>query len=335
MGTLFAIFFVLATSVAADDAAVVPQQTIPDITAKLNAVSSNETEMVDTARAFDKQEVAMATLDLQLAKELAQSGKTDEATEKKEQALKRYKAVREAYELVLRSYNNNARAQTYYGELLYDRFGEKDAALKAWQLAASLDKKLSLPLNDLAIHYCHEGQYEVALEFYDKAVALEPDNPDYLYNMAQMYLVNFPEIQKFRGWKKEKVFQEAMKMSRHAAELSPNDFELLQDYAVNFFASENFAIEANWKAAAKAWQETRKVAASPDKKFYTWLNEARVWIKAGNKTKAQACLNEALAIRPGNEVAATLMEQVNNGKSDKKTAGGPNKGKVGNKTETK
>jgi hypothetical protein len=100
-----------------------------------------------------------------------------------------------------------------------------------------------------------------------------------------------------------------MKMSKKAAELS-NEFELIQDYAVNFFAAENFQLEADWRDAAKVWQWAREKARTTDEEFYTWLNEARVWILEGNEDKARTCLEAALEIRPDNEVASTLLSKL-------------------------
>ena len=100
-----------------------------------------------------------------------------------------------------------------------------------------------------------------------------------------------------------------MKMSKRAAELS-NEYELIQDYAVNFFAAENFQLEADWRSAARAWQWARTEVRTSDEEFYTWLNEARVWIADGNNTKARECLEAALAIRPESEVATNLMSEL-------------------------
>ncbi len=69
-------------------------------------------------------------------------------------------------------------------------------------------------------------------------------------------------------------------------------------------------MDADWREAAKAWQAARLYADDDDSRFYTWLNEARVWKRAGDKKHAVACLKEALAIHPGNEVASRLLDEM-------------------------
>ena len=174
-----------------------------------------------------------------------------------------------------------------------------------WKKAAALHPDLSEVFNNLGIHYSHTGDLTRGLVCFDKALELEPDNPDYLYNLCQIYLTQFPDVAKQRQWSLKKVYRTAMKMSKKAAELG-QDYELIQDYAVKFFAAENFQLKADWREAARAWQWARQNARTTDEEFFTWLNEARVWIADGNKTKALACLDAALTIRPDSEVAANL-----------------------------
>ncbi|MEA3366315.1 MAG: hypothetical protein U9Q79_11810, partial [Candidatus Hydrogenedentes bacterium] len=107
----------------------------------------------------------------------------------------------------------------------------------------------------------------------------------------------------------KKVYRRAMKMSKKAAELS-NEYELIEDYAVNFFAAEHFQLEADWGDAARAWQWAREEARTDVEEFYTWLNEARVWIEDGKEAKARTCLEEALKLRPESEVAANLLSKL-------------------------
>jgi tetratricopeptide (TPR) repeat protein len=280
---------------------------LPEELAPLPALVGEEARLVDWAREFDRQQTALGEADLKEAQRLGKVRDTEQANAKQRDAKHRFELIRIAYEFVLKHYPNNARALTYYGEVLYDRFGELDGAVRAWHLAVSLDPKLSVPLNDLGIHCCHAGEYAMGLSYYDKALKLEPNNPDYLFNLAQTYLVNFPQVEKIRKWKKEKVYREAMKLSKKAATLDPKDFELVQDYAFNFFVAENFGVKADWKDAARAWQQAREVARTEDERFNAWLNEGRVWIRAKNKTQARTCLEAALKIHTNNEVVKQLL----------------------------
>ncbi|MCH7909691.1 MAG: hypothetical protein IIB38_08755 [Candidatus Hydrogenedentes bacterium] len=101
-----------------------------------------------------------------------------------------------------------------------------------------------------------------------------------------------------------------MRFSKDAARYAPNDYVLLADYAVNFYAAENFDIEADWLEAAKAWETARAKATSVQQRFYTWLNEARVLGMAGDWRRAGERSGEALKLRPDNESAQALLDRA-------------------------
>ena len=248
---------------------------LPQELAFLKDLAGDEGPLIEAIRAFDKEQSALAEAELGEAAVLQHSGKADAAIEKHAAAVKRFQLVKQAYEYALKQYRNNAKAQTYYGELMYDRFGETAAALAAWHLAISLDPKMSAAYNDLAIHYCHEGEYNQGLRFFDEAIKLEPDNPDYLFNLAQAYLVHVPAVEQYRKWKKPRIYKEAMKLSEKATRLDPNDYSLAQDYAMNFYKAEDLQAKPDWKGAAAAWARTRALAPGPMEVHNAWLNEAR------------------------------------------------------------
>jgi len=301
--------YILCCVLLCPGVALAGSKQLPEELSNLAALASQELNLVEAARAYDKTQSSLAAAELKEARSL--SG--DAARAKHDQAAVRFGHIRTAYEFVLERYPSQTRAKAYYGELLYDRFGEQDAAIKHWEEAIILDPKLSIPYNDLGIHYCHVGEYSRGLQFYDKAIQLDPENPDYLFNIVQTYLINFPEVQKIRKWKKAKVYREAMKLSEKAAKLSPNDFDLAQDYAMNFFAADNFDVKIKWKDAVAAWERARALARNDAERFNAWLNEGRVLKAAGDKANARTCLDEALKIQPESSVAKKLLEDLSSG----------------------
>jgi len=299
--------YILAVSLVLCAAAISDE--LPPALAHMEALADDEEKLVDAVRGFDRLQCALADWDMELAEELALAGDQELATEKMERAKERLALVEQAYDYALKRYANNGRALTYYGELIYDFPGDHAKAVMLWKKAAALYPTLSEPLNNLAIHYCHAGDVARGLDYFDRALELEPDHPDYLFNACQIYLTRFPEVAKHYDWSLKKVYRRAMKMSKKAAELS-NEYELIEDYAVNFFAAEHFQLEADWRDAARAWQWAREEARSDVEEFYTWLNEARVWIEDGKEAKARTCLEEALKLRPESEVAANLLSKL-------------------------
>ncbi|HOQ90767.1 MAG TPA: tetratricopeptide repeat protein, partial [Candidatus Hydrogenedentes bacterium] len=171
--------------------------------------------------------------------------------------------------------------------------------------------------NNLAIHDSHEGRYEQALAHLDEAIKAEPDNADYLFNLAQIYLVHWPQVMRVRLWNMDRLYSEAMALSRKAAELRPRDLSLQRDYALNFFLAENLSSKPDWKTAAKAWANVRRIARRKDDLFNAWLNEGRVWLRAENPDQARKCFEAALQIYPDSEVARGLVQDA----EDMKQAG--------------
>lgn len=311
----------VATAAFAQDEKAAPPVTPPpgavDELAPLHKLIDDEDKVVTALRQFDLTQQALFKMDIELAQEYNKAGDGDAAKAKVNQANHRIELVRKAYEEVLKRYPKNARAQNYYGEVLYDRYKDYPKAIECWKLAAALDGKYSEPLNNLALHYFHFGDHEMGFHYMEKAMKLDPNNPDYLYNAVQIYMIHWPEVQKRKKWSKEKIYKEAMKMSRRAAELLPHDFSLQEDYAVNFFAAERFDVKADWQAAAQAWEKARAQAYLQDDIFYTWLNEARVWKEVANWERAESCLKEALAIHPDSTAAKNLLDTVHsNSKSN-------------------
>lgn len=197
-------------------------------------------------------------------------------------------------ELGLQSYDHNARVHNFNGTVAYDVLGRQMDGVKEWHAAVSLDTKYSDPYNNLGMHYFHAGNYALGFQNMDKALELEPKNPDYCFNMAQNYLIYRPQTEAHRGWDAKRVYKEAMKLSKKAAKLAPDDFEILQDYAVNFLAAENFQVEPDWKGAVKAWQAAREHAPTKLNVYYTWLNEGRAWRAMENDKEAKRCFEEAM-----------------------------------------
>ena len=294
-------------------AALAEDPSFPEELSQLNALVGDEAKLVDAVRQFDVLQQALIDWDSDLMAEAGRNSDEEEAKKRSASIEQRRQVLDKAYTVVLAYYPKNARALNYYGEFLYDQRGEIAGAISKWKMAIAEDPKLSLPYNNLGIYYTHTGQYKMGLAAYDKAIELEPDNPDFKYNVAQTYLINRPQVKEEYQWDDKRLYKEAMKLSKQAAELKPTDYELQQDYAVNFFAAENFGVKADWAEAAKAWQTARAQATQLDQVFFTWLNEARAWLQIPNHAKASICLQEALKIVPDSQAAKTLLERTHSG----------------------
>ena len=285
--------------------------------ARIDGLLANETAAGDKMRAYDRLHQKLADIFAQRAQKLEKEGNREGAKPDVQRANAELTLARQAYELALQRYPDRAELHNYYGELLFDRFDEQEKGVGEWKRAVELDMKLGRAHNNLGIYLCHAGEYAEGLGHLDKAVQLEPDNPDYLYNLAQVYLVNRPQVMAIRKWTADELYKAAMTASETAAKLAPNDFELVVDYARNFFVAEQMGLTPEWESAAKAWQLARGLARNEEEKFNAWLNEARVWYKAGKSGKAAKCCEEALKIRPQSMVAQELLSMAREPKTIK------------------
>ena len=290
----------------------------PDDVAFLNEVpADNPDRVVDAVRQFALLQFALFDWDREIVSQLqGDPASVEELKARQKSAMERLTKVEHAYKVLLDRYPKNARALNYYGEFLVDYRNDELNGVRCWREAIANDPKLALPYNNLAIYYAHTGQYAFGIENYDKAIELDPENPDFKYNKAQLYLACSPDVAKILKCDQAKVYKEGMKLSRAAADLKPNDFKLQQDYASNFYASDRFQITPDWADAAAAWKRAREVAQDNDEIFFAWLNEARAWVRKPDKAKAEACLIEALKLKPTSAAAQHLLEKVRSGDLD-------------------
>lgn len=69
-----------------------------------------------------------------------------------------------------------AKAQVEFGVQVAQR-GLWREAIYRWERAAQIDPTYAAAFNNLAVAYEQEGQLDKAREAYEKAIALEPNNP--------------------------------------------------------------------------------------------------------------------------------------------------------------
>lgn len=269
--------------------------------------------MVEAAHRFYTQSKKLLEWDQALLADHRKAGHQELATAKEAEIERRVELMETAWTYVLSVFKNNATANNYYGEFLYDYRNEKRKGFQHWMIAVKIDDDLHRAHNNLSIHYFHFGDVPKGLKHLTQALKLDPKNPDYLFNAAQMYLNFFPQLEKALGLTKRKLYKKAMAFSRDAARYGEEDYTLYQDYAVNFWAGENLGVKVDWEDAAVAWQEARKHARSQSDMFYTLINEGRVWLKAERWDNALEPLTAASQIRPNGPAIKKLMGRAKAG----------------------
>lgn len=286
---------------------------LPENLAFLESLSNDETAMVEAARNFISQEKELIETDKGLLVQYRESGKRELAESNIAEIGRRIETMDAAWTYVLSKFRNNAAANNYYGELLYDCRGNHARGLERWKIALAIDEDLDRAHNNLGIHYFHSGEVPRGLEHLTRALKLDPKNPDYLFNAAQMYLNFFPQLEKELGLTKQKLYKKAMAFSRDAARYGEGDYSLHKDFADNFWSGSNFGVKVNWEDAAEAWREAREYARDQSDVFHALMNEGRTWVHAERWDNALERLNEASQIRPDGPAIKTLLERAKAG----------------------
>lgn len=270
----------------------------------------DETAFVDAVRAYDR----VLTTRSELAQMEAEMRKKQGDQEGFEKSMANARAataeIRVLYDWAMGHFPNNARLQNYYGELLYDAYGDAAGALKAWTNATSMDPKLAEPHSNLAMHYCHSGRYELGFSEMETALKLDKNNPDFNYNMCQLMMIHNIQYEEIKGISQSRIYKKAMKHSATAVKYLPTDYDVLEDYALNFFAAERFGVEADWEDAAVAWQAAREHAHNDTQRFFTWLNEGRALLRTKHPDRGIVPLENALKIMPDSGPAQELLRRA-------------------------
>jgi type IV pilus assembly protein PilF len=84
---------------------------------------------------------------------------------------------------------SDAKAQVDFGINVAQR-GLWREAIYRWERAVEIDPTYAAAFNDLAVAYEHEGQLEKARQAYEKALALEPNNPQIKQNYELFKEIN-------------------------------------------------------------------------------------------------------------------------------------------------
>lgn len=279
-------------------------------TLDLAPLIANEEAAVQAVRDFHIEQMELVKQELKIAGPYYPGRDPEVIATIERAAFKRVDSIKGAYLEVLRHYPRNAKACNYLGELLYDALGQRREAVELWTVAMSYDDKLSAPMNNLAIHYGHTGAPTRSLRLFGQALKLEPKNPDYLFNLVQFYMNNFHILEKRFDMPRPKLYKIIMRMSKRARKYAPDDYALSKDYALNFFAAENFDAKADWRKAAKAWEYVRPLASTKTETFATWLNEGRAWLRRDDLRKARRCFEEASALMPESDITKQLLAKT-------------------------
>ena len=121
----------------------------------------------------------------------------------------------------------------YEKGLEHFRTNDLDNAVKHWEKAAELSTNKANIHSILGNAYKLMEDFEKSSKELKKAVEIEPDNFEYLYNFG---LILF----------EQKKYEEAKNVFKKALKIHPNDYELLNDLAVTYYKSNDYRKALNY-----------------------------------------------------------------------------------------
>lgn len=286
------------------------QSPLPKSLQHYRGLAHDEEELVKAARLYHRQQIELNDWDIKTAQNYIGDDRVKIIQMYEGRIRTRTESIKTLWEYVLSVYPKNALAMNYMGEYWYDLGNNKQAGVKFWKEALMLNGELALAHNNMGLHYSHFGEPRKGYRSHLRALEIEPDNPDFLYNMAQFYMTQFHILEKESKKSKQELYAIAMDLSKRAAEADSEEYEFQMDYATNFYAAQNFGVAVDWTQAAQAWQKAHAIAPGKMETFFSRLNEGRCWIYAERKSDALAALGVAESIKPGSKVVNTLMKRA-------------------------
>ncbi len=197
------------------------------------------------------------------------------------------------------AYEEYLRGRDALGRFVYKTIGRKDIdeAIKHFERAAYLDPSFALAHSGLGKAYANRvikgtgepGDYDLATEAFDKALALDPDLLEPRRHMVLIYLSH---------GEKDRARETAEKLVRE----SPND------PGVHFQRGVIARLDGEYEKAQRCFE--RMARLSPAEKVVASYNRARIFTYQGEFERAMAELDEGAAVEPDHPLIKTFRARA-------------------------
>jgi tetratricopeptide (TPR) repeat protein len=193
-----------------------------------------------------------------------------------------------AYEAFLKEHPRHVEARIAYGSFLGDT-GREPEAVREWERARALDPRHPAIYNNLAGVFAHRGPITNAFAYLEKAIALKPEEPVYLRNLATaVYLYRKDVMEYYAITNEQQVFDKSLDLYRRALDLDATNFTLATDLAQTYYGIKPLRAEA----AIEAWRKAYLLAADELEQQSVRIHLARVLGMAGRFPEARSELDQ-------------------------------------------
>lgn len=193
--------------------------------------------------------------------------------------------IQKAYQDFLQTHPDHARAHLAYGCFLNDRQDELGAQAQ-WEKALELDPSNPDVYNNLAGRYSESGPVKKAFEYYEKAIQLNPNQALYYNNFAGAMYVLRKKAMTHYGLDEQQVFGKIIQLYSNSVRLDPRNFTYASDLAQTYYSLRPFPAER----ALSAWSNVLSSAQSEPQREEAYVHLARATMLGGRFADARNLL---------------------------------------------
>ncbi len=275
----------------------VPLATLPQVSPGTNDPVEKQYQQL-----LNDDDAAQAEVDKWIRdnQEFAARGAGIPAPELNRRIRERFEPVQKGYEDFLKRHPEHVRARIAYGSFLND-LGDEESAQTQWEKALALDTNNPAIYNNLANVYGHSGPVKKAFEYYAKAIDLNPKEPTYYHNFGTTVYLFRKDAEEYYSINEQQVFAKAFELYSNAMRLDPLNFPLASDVAQTYYGITPLRTDE----ALKAWTNALQIAHDEIEREGVYIHFARIKLLAGRFAEAQRHLDAVT-----NEMYADLRKRL-------------------------
>ena len=213
-----------------------------------------------------------------------------------EQYFKRLKAVDDGFRAHLAKHPDDHEVRDRWGHFLADYALNYEAA-EVWEELIRRAPNYGTAPNNLGTLYTHMGRDMEAVDLFRKSIELDPNNPEFYFNLAVTYATHRNDVAKKFGMDLPRVFREMLQAFGKARELAPDNVEYAREYASSFIMAKYFNLTNTADEAIAAWDHYLKLNLTPMERAFGLNMMANVYFREkGDKKHCAELLRESLKL---------------------------------------
>jgi len=203
-----------------------------------------------------------------------------------------------AFRTYLKKHPDDHLVRDRWGHFLADHSLNYEAA-EVWEELIRRAPDYATAPNNLGTLYTHMGRDMEAIDLFLKSIALNPNEPEFYFNLGTVYATHRKDVAAKFGWDLPRVFREMLRAFGKARELAPDNVEYAREYASSFIMAKYFGVSDTADEAIAAWEHYLKLNLTPDQRAFGLNRLAFIYLREkGDKKRAAELLRESIRVSP-------------------------------------